>query len=197
MEIDRIKTDTLPDDGGIVRLFEARDEEALRQTEKAHGALIRRVASRFLDDGRDCEEVVSDVLLAAWNAIPPHRPDSLPAFLVTLARRAAISRLRAENRAKDVPREHLLALEELEEILPDSGSPEGEVIAKELASSISAFLKTQPARRRAVFLYRYYASCSVEEISRRLSLGRSTVEKDLKKTRDALKKQLEREGYEA
>lgn len=95
MEIDRIKTDTLPDDGGIVRLFEARDEEALRQTEKAHGALIRRVASRFLDDGR------------------------------------------------------------------------------------------------------YYASCSVEEISRRLSLGRSTVEKDLKKTRDALKKQLEREGYEA
>ena len=88
-------------------------------------------------------------------------------------------------------------LEELEEILPDRGSPEGEVIAKELAASISAFLKTQPARRRAVFLYRYYASCSVEEISRRLSLGRSTVEKDLKKTRDALKKQLEREGYEA
>ena len=197
MERDRITRDVSPDDGGIVRLFEARDEEALRQTEKAHGALIRRVASRFLDDGRDCEEVVSDVLLAAWNAIPPHRPDSFPAFLVTLARRAAISRLRAENRAKDVPREHLLALEELEEILPDRGSPEGEVIAKELAASISAFLKTQPARRRAVFLYRYYASCSVEEISRRLSLGRSTVEKDLKKTRDALKKQLEREGYEA
>ena len=197
MEIDRIKTDTLPDDGGIVRLFEARDEEALRQTEKAHGALIRRVAARFLGDARDCEEVVSDVLLAAWNAIPPHRPDSFPAFLVTLARRAAISRLRAENRAKDVPREHLLALEEMEEILPDRGSPEGEVIAKELAASISSFLKKQPARRRAVFLYRYYASCSVEEISRRLSLGRSTVEKDLKKTRDALKKQLEREGYEA
>ncbi len=164
MERDRITRDVSPDDGGIVRLFEARDEEALRQTEKAHGALIRRVAARFL---------------------------------VTLARRAAISRLRAGTRAKDVPREHLLALEELEEILPDRGSPEGEVIAKELAASISAFLKTQPARRRAVFLYRYYASCSVEEISRRLSLGRSTVEKDLKKTRDALKKQLEREGYEA
>ena len=197
MGINRIKTDTPPDDSGIVRLFEKRDEEALRQTEKAHGALIRRVAARFLDDGRDCEEVMSDVLLAAWNAIPPHKPASLPAFLVTLARRAAINRLRAGTRAKDVPREHLLVLEELEEILPDSGSPEGEVIAKELASSISAFLKTQPARRRAVFLYRYYASCSVEEISRRLSLGRSTVEKDLKKTRDALKKQLEREGYEA
>ncbi len=197
MGIDRKTGDVFPDDGGIVELFEKRDEEALRQTEKAHGALIRRTAARFLDDGRDCEEVVSDVLLAAWNAIPPHKPDSLPAFLVTLARRAAISRLRAETRAKDVPREHLLVLEELEEILPDRGSPEGEVIAKELAASISAFLKKQPARRRAVFLYRCYASCSVEEISRRLSLSRSTVEKDLKKTRDALKKQLEREGYEA
>ena len=197
MERDRITRDVSPDDGGIVRLFEARDEEALRQTEKAHGALIRRVAARFLGDARDCEEVVSDVLLAAWNAIPPHKPDSLPAFLVTLARRTAISRLRAGTRAKDVPREHLLALEELEEILPDRGSPEGDLIAKELAASISSFLKGQPARRRAVFVYRYYASCSVEEISRRLSLSRSTVEKDLKKTRDALRKQLEREGYEA
>ncbi|MBR4165537.1 MAG: hypothetical protein IKR43_04810, partial [Lachnospiraceae bacterium] len=93
MERDRITRDVSPDDGGIVRLFEARDEESLRQTEKAHGALIRRVAARFLGDARDCEEVVSDVLLAAWNAIPPHRPDSFPAFLVTLARRAAISRL--------------------------------------------------------------------------------------------------------
>ena len=184
-------------DEEIINLFFERSEQAIDELAKQHGGAVTRVARNILGNEQDAEECVNDTYLGVWNAIPPHRPDSLPAFLVTLARRAAISRLRAENRAKDVPREHLLALEELEEILPDRGSPEGEVIAKELAASISAFLKTQPARRRAVFLYRYYASCSVEEISRRLSLGRSTVEKDLKKTRDALKKQLEREGYEA
>ena len=37
---------------------------------------------------------------------------------------------------------------------------------------------------------------SVEEISRRLFVSRSTVEKELKKARQALKAKLKDEGYE-
>ena len=195
MSKDSGKANHLPEDAAIVERFWARDEEAVRLTEEKHGGLIRRFAARFLDDDRDCEETVSDVLLAAWNAIPPQRPENLPAFLVTLARRAAISRLRRLTRAKDVPSEHLLALEELEEVLPDASGVEDALLAKELAASIEDFLCRQPPRLRAVFLYRYYASCSVEEISRRLCVSRSTVEKELKKARQALKAKLKDEGY--
>lgn len=196
MSTDKEKTKALPEDAAIVALFWERNEEAVRLTEEKHGSLIRRFAARFLDDARDCEETVSDVLLAAWNTIPPQRPENLPAFLVTLARRAAISRLRGLTRAKDVPREHLLALEELEEVLPDSSGVEDALLARELAASVEDFLKAQPPRRRAIFLYRYYASCSVKEISRRLLVSRSTVEKELQKARAALKAKLKDEGYE-
>ena len=77
MERDRITRDVSPDDGGIVRLFEARDEEALRQTEKAHGALIRRVAARFLGDARDYEEVVATF---CWPRGMPSRRTGRTAF---------------------------------------------------------------------------------------------------------------------
>ena len=105
------------EDRDIVELYWRRDERALAETASRLDDYCLSIARSVLGDGEDARECVNDAYLAAWNAIPPHRPDSLPAFLVTLARRAAISRLRAENRAKDVPREHLLALEELEEIL--------------------------------------------------------------------------------
>lgn len=196
MKNDQEKQNRQPDDGEILKLFQVREEDALRRTEEKYGALLRRSAARFLDDPRDVEETLSDALLAAWNAIPPAEPENLPAFLVTLARRAAISRLRGLTRAKDVPAEHLLALEELEEVLPDASGAEDALLAKELAASIEDFLRRQPPRLRAIFLYRYYASCSVEEISRRLFVSRSTVEKELKKARQALKAKLKDEGYE-
>ncbi len=182
-------------DEAIVRLFQGRKEEAIAETLRTHGSLLHRFAARFLTDERDCEETVNDALLAAWNAIPPHVPENLPAFLVTLVRRAAISRLRSLTRAKDVPKEHLLALEELEEVLPDRSQAEDEVLAKELADSINAFLQTRTAREKTVFLLRYYASCSVKEISERLALSRSSVEKELARLRLDLKEKLESEGY--
>lgn len=196
MSTDKGKAKVLPEDAAIIQLFWERNEEAVRLTQQKHGSLIRRFAARFLDDERDCEETVSDVLLAAWNAIPPAEPKNLPAFLVTLARRAAVSRLRGLTRAKDVPKEHLAVLEELEEVLPDRSAVEDSLMARELAASVEAFLKAQPPRTRAIFLYRYYASCSVKEIAERLLVSRSTVEKELQKARTALKAKLQSEGYE-
>ncbi|MBO4872440.1 MAG: RNA polymerase sigma factor [Lachnospiraceae bacterium] len=184
-----------PDDQELVQRFFSRDESVLEAVLQKHGSLLRRLAARFLSDSRDCEETVSDVLLAAWNAIPPQRPENLPAFLVTLTRRAAISRLRGLTRAKDVPAEHLLALEELEDVLPDRSGVEDALLAGELAASIEDFLRGLPPRRRTVFLFRYYASCSVDEISSRLFVSRSTVEKELQKARRDLKAKLEKEGY--
>ena len=184
-----------PDDALLVQRFWERDESVLEVVLEKHGSLMRRLAARFLSDPRDCEETLNDVLLAAWNAIPPQRPENLPAFLVTLTRRAAISRLRSLTRAKDVPAEHLLALEELEDVLPDASAVEDALLARELTASIEDFLRSLPPRRRTVFLLRHYASCSVDEICQRLFVSRSTVEKELQKARRGLKAKLEKEGY--
>lgn len=159
------------EDAALIRLFEERREEAVSRTEEAYGPWLRQFSARFLGDPRDREEALADTLLGVWNAIPPHRPASLKAFLTTLLRRACIKRLREQNRKKEVPREYLLALEELEEVLPDTSATEDALLARELSRILEDFLERQPVRRRTVFLLRYYESCPVLSFPERF-LGR-------------------------
>jgi len=69
------------DDRAIVALYFARDEAAIVETDRAHGAFCRRVASNLLSIREDAEECVNDTYHAAWDRIPPTVPQSLRAFL--------------------------------------------------------------------------------------------------------------------
>lgn len=182
-------------EAALLRLFEERKEEAIQETKACYGPFLEQFSARFLGDGRDREEAISDALLGLWNAIPPHKPLSLKAFLTTLIRRACVKRLRDQNRKKEVPREHLLALEELEEVLPDTGEVEDELLARELSRTLEDFLWEQEPRRQRIFLLRYYESRPVAEVAELLSVSMSTVEKELKALRTTLRERLEKEGY--
>ena len=194
MHTEQKQSAILPEEA-LIRLFEERREEAISHTQEAYGPWLGQFAARFLTDPRDREEALADALLGVWNAIPPHKPLSLKAFLTTLLRRACIKRLRHQSRKKEVPREHLLALEELEEVLPDTGEVEDELLAQELSRTLEDFLWEQEPRRRKIFLLRYYESRPVAEVAELLSVSRSTVEKELKTLRTALRERLEKEGY--
>ena len=178
----------------VERLFQ-RDESGLREVESRYKKQLTAFSARFLSDTRDQEEAVNDAFMKLWNSIPPERPKSLPAYLLTLQRRASIDILRRKNRQKEVPGELLGSLSELEEILPDRKTTEDEVFSRELGRCISTFLRKQPERTRAVFMRRYYGAESIGEIAKEFFLSRSTVEKTLKNTRDSLKQYLEREGF--
>lgn len=102
------------EDKDIVALYFARDERAITESDRAHGAVCRSVAAGILRDPRDAEECVNDTWLKAWNAIPPHRPSSLRAFLCRITRNLSLSRYRMNHREKR-NRELEVALEELDE----------------------------------------------------------------------------------
>ena len=138
---------------------------------------------------------MNDAFLKLWNSIPPEKPGNLPAYLLTLQRRAAIDILRRKNRQKEVPRELLGSLSELGEILPGRESTEDEVLSRELGRCISAFLRKLPERNRAVFLRRYYGAESIKNIAKEFSISTSTVEKVLNSTRNSLKRYLKQEGF--
>lgn len=111
------------EDGEIIRLYLARDEDALRQTQEKYGPFCRRVAGNLLTREEDTEECVNDALLAAWQNIPPQRPRSLRAFLGRIVRNLAISRWRADHAQKrDTGLETLLS--ELEDCLPGPDTAE-------------------------------------------------------------------------
>ena len=106
------------EDETIVELLYRRDEGALEELEGKYGPGLLRLAGRFLKSREDVEEAVNDTWLAAWNTIPPQRPEHLFAYLARLCRFAAlgqVDRLTAQKRSATV----VELSGELEQCLPD------------------------------------------------------------------------------
>ena len=79
-------------DQDIVNLYWQRSERAIPETAGNYGTYCHTVAYNLLRNTEDAEESVNDTWLAAWNAMPPSRPNSLKAFLGKLTRNIAQGR---------------------------------------------------------------------------------------------------------
>ncbi len=178
----------------LIDLYWRRSERALSETEQRYGAYCRSIAYHLLRSREDTEESVNDTWLAAWNAMPPQRPNSLRAFLGKLTRNIAISRLRRRESQKRGGGECFLALEELGECLPGGQDPSQVVEARELAVCLNAFLETLTRRERSLFLGRYFYGFTEEELAKRLDMKQSSVHTALYRSRGRLRELLKKEG---
>ena len=124
----------------IVELFCNREERAIAETKKEYGRYILYIANNLLHNEQDAEECLNDVLLAAWNSIPPHRPSNLKTYLGKLTREIAVDFLRKQKAQKRVSVEAVTSLEELEEVIGDY-DVERSVQISELSRYLSAFLR--------------------------------------------------------
>ncbi len=185
------------DDHAIVDLFWARSEQAIDAVSKKYVRYCTAIAFQILRNAEDADESVNDTWLAAWEAMPPHRPEKLSSFLRKITRRIAIDRLRKRTAKK---RDHNLEVifDELEPTLASVGGPSDELLQElerqELASSLNRFLATLAKADRQVFVCRYWYMLSVSEISERFALSESNVKSKLHRTRAKLRKYLEKEG---
>lgn len=177
------------DDSSIVALLEGRDESAISALMEKYGGLTRSLTGRILRDSRDAEECASDVFLRLWMSIPPAKPKNLAAYTAKTARNEALMRLR-RNRSAGIQNE--LPLDEAALFLP---GVETQAEANELAESISRFLENESRDRRICFIKRYWFFMSVDEIARETGMTQSKVKSLLFRTRNALRKYLEKEGY--
>ena len=128
------------EDAAIVALYWSRDEAAIAETQRKYGAYCRTIAQNILGSWEDAEECVSDAWHRAWNAIPPQRPDSLPAFLGRIVRNLSLSRWRRERAQKRYAGLDAM-LSELEDCLPDHRGVEEAVEGRALTSCIERWLE--------------------------------------------------------
>ena len=182
------------EDQQIVALYWDRSERAIAETSAKYGSYCHAIAFQILASGEDAEESVNDTWLAAWNAMPPHRPAILSAFLGKITRRIAIDRWRSLRAEKRGGGETALALEELEGCVPGGGTVEGEVEAGELARAVDEFVMALPLLQRRVFLRRYWYLDSLPAISQRFGFSQSKVKVMLWRIREKLRLHLEKEG---
>lgn len=178
-------------DETIIALYWSRDERAIEETDLKYKNYLYSVAYNIVHGRPDCEECLNDTYLAAWNAMPPSKPNVLKAFLTTITRRIAINRFHSNMRHSEMT----VALSELEAFLTDGESVDSRLDAKELGRVISDFVRRLPQRRRFIFMSRYYAYEPIDTIAKELVLSRSMVNKELAAIKRALKEKLESEGY--
>ena len=180
-------------DSTILALYWDRVEDAVTFTKEKYGALCRSIARRLLNDERDVDECESDVYIRAWNSIPPERPSCLSAWLARVARNAALDRIRY-NAAACRSSALTEAFEELEPwLVTAEGDPQRVLDVKELRRVLNGFLRTQSPEVRQFFLRRYWYGESVQEIAQAYGVKESKVKTSLFRTRERLRKELERE----
>ena len=178
------------DDNLIIELYWQRNQQAVSETEIKYGPYCRSIAYGILQNNQDTEECVNDTWLRAWDSIPPQRPARLPAFLGRIARNLALDRYDYNHAAKrSGPFDQLLS--ELSECIP---SPRDDFAQLELTQILNQFLRSLPSDRRNLFLRRYWYAESISQIAERYSLKENTVKSILFRTREQLRKFLQKEG---
>lgn len=183
------------EDEAIVSLYWDRDERAIRETEEKYDRYLTKIAYNILNDREDSRESVNDTYLAAWDSMPPHRPGVLSAYLAKLTRRISIDRFRYRTRDKRAGSEYTLSLSELDDCVSGGNTTEEIINVKLLADSIGIFLRLQSKEARTAFIARYYFLDSIKEIALSHGMSESKVKSLLHRTRIALKKHLEEEGF--
>ncbi len=183
------------DDKEIVELYWQRNEQAIKETADKYGAYCRKISLNILSDLSDSEENVNDAYMQAWLSIPPHKPDSLMAFLGKLTRNLALNRYKAMYAKKRLWNQFAISLDELSDCTPSNIMVEQKAEIAELGKSINSFLYSQKEDIRNVFICRYFYCDSVEEISDRFGYSQSKIKSMLMRARIRLKSYLKKEGY--
>ena len=182
------------EDSQIVSLYWQRDEVAIDHTEKKYGQYLTAIAYNILADREDSHESVNDTYLAAWNSMPPQKPQVLSTYLGKLTRRISIDLFRKKSSQKRGGGEYTLSLQELEECISGGNTTE-QALDLLLSQAIAGFLQTLSPEARNVFLCRYYYLDPVKKIAGYCGISEAKVKILLHRTRQGLWEHLQKEGF--
>ncbi len=181
-------------DSDILDLYFARDERAIRETANKYGLSLTRLSENITGSHADAEECVSDTYLAAWNAIPPTRPVHFFAWLARVVRNRSCTVVEARTRGKRTA-EWVELTCELSECLPSESDIPAEVESVRLGRVLDEFIRTLDADTRYIFMQRYFYSASLHDIVAATGYSESKLKSTLYRTRQKLKKILEKEEF--
>ena len=182
-------------DSEIVNLYWQRSAEAVAETQRKYGGYCYAIANGLLGNAQDAEECVNDTWYAAWDKMPPERPQSLGAFLGRITRNLSVSRWRQSRAQKRYSGMEVL-LSELEDCVPAPGTVEEDLERRQLAQAISTWLDTLGPEDRRLFIRRYWYGLAVKDLAAEAGVRANTPTQRLSRLRKSLRAFLESEGVE-
>lgn len=182
------------DDKQILDLYWERSEAAISETSKKYGKYCRYIAFNILHNDEDSEECVNDTYLRAWNSIPPNRPFVLKTFLGKITRNLSLDRYELLNAKKRNGGQMPLVFDEIQECIPSLDSTENIVEEIALTDILNRFLSSLSLEQRKIFMRRYWYLSPIKEIATEYGMSESKIKMSLFRSRNELKKLLEKEG---
>jgi RNA polymerase sigma factor (sigma-70 family) len=149
-----------------------------------HGPLIRRIARSYEANRALVDEIVQDIYLALWEALPRFRGESeLRTFVVKVAHNRAITHVAKESRR---PRSV-----ELDEALPDPATTPHEAAEhNEARGKLERAVERLPLGQRLVVTLAL-EGFSPEEVAQVLGIGVSAASVRLHRAKSALQQLLQ------
>lgn len=183
-------------DAQIVQLYWDRNEQAITVTADKYGRYCASIAENILDSKEDAEECVNDTYMSAWNAMPPHRPSILSAFLGKITRNLSLNRYKYMTATKRGGGEVSAVFDEIAEMVSGTDSIEQEIDRRELVKTINTFLNELPTDKRGIFVSRYWYFDCIPVIASRFGMTENHVSVTLNRLRFKLHKYLIERGFE-
>jgi RNA polymerase sigma-70 factor (ECF subfamily) len=176
-------------DEQIVDLYLARNEDAVRETSYKYGKRLRDFAKGITEDAGSAEECENDTYMQAWNSIPPQEPrDYLFNYLVCITRHLALNICRSRHTLKRSA--YITELSsELQECLPSEHS-DNWVNDMALKEALNSFLADLDAKKRNMFVRRYFFADTVTDISKTFGISESNAKVTLMRLREKFKEVL-------
>lgn len=173
----------------LLALASAEDEQAFAYIYTHYKGLMLQKAYAILRDPMLAEDAVSEAFIRIYKnmrKIEEPASNRCLAFVVTIARNAALTLLQRERRQP----------EELPEAdMPDHFDLEAQVLADISAERILALMNGLSEELRSVFLLKYAYDLPHKTIGRLLGISENNVNVRLHRAKKKLAALLEKEGY--
>jgi RNA polymerase sigma-70 factor (ECF subfamily) len=189
MDTETISTIESKSDAELMEAVGRRESEAIEEIYKRYESTLRSVIQSVLHDDGETDDALNDVFVQLWDhADRFNAAKGLHGFLVTMARRRALDRLRrrlAYRRATD--RFEI----ELEATYRDeAGARDFQPPNSDLADLLHGFIRNLPVLQQEVVNLTFFEGLSQREIAARKSIALGTVKTRLQLAHKKLFNQL-------
>ncbi len=173
------------DDFALIQRVAHGDQQAFLALYDRHAARVNALTLHIMGDPMLAEEVTQDTFMKLWSRARLYLADrgSFSVWLLTIARRTALDRLRLENRRPLLSDSN--DPEDYWPTLPDRSQDPDETRWKSLYFAVRAL----PHDQRVVIELAYYQGLSQSEIAEELGWPLGTVKTRLRAAMQALRQQ--------
>lgn len=160
------------------------DAQAFESLFRSYCSKLVRFSYRFVHDADTAENIVQDVFVNIWThraSLDPQR--NFRSYIYASVRNRALEDLRHQQVVQD-------AVADLKTLVPDVRTPEDEHHSRELAIAIQRAIDKLPERCRTIFVMSRTDRLTYREIAEVLDISVKTVETQMGRALQVLRKQL-------